>query len=296
MEFIKTFENNSDYVSYRDGGKYEMPNVSLSRDTKKVHYNLYANNHEYVDLGLPSGTLWATMNVGASSSGETGFYFQWGDTSGYTADQVGTGMEVVGKDSVTPAKVSKSMASTSSITTGGAGTGGITIPGGAGTGGITIPGSGESYNKKPFNWSDYKWYLSGSGNTISFKKYTVTGATLDLEDDAAYVNWGGDWHIPTPDQIQELIDNTIAVWTASNGVSGMTFTSSNGKSIFIPAAGWARGGSVNSSGKGATLWSSMLSMNEIIFGQYLNFSSSGIPSLRNDVDRYIGLSIRCVIG
>ena len=51
MEFIKTFENNSDYVSYRDGGKYEMPNVSLSRDTKKVHYNLYANNHEYVDLG-----------------------------------------------------------------------------------------------------------------------------------------------------------------------------------------------------------------------------------------------------
>lgn len=36
--------------------------------------------HEYVDLGLPSGTLWATMNVGASSPHDTGYYFAWGET------------------------------------------------------------------------------------------------------------------------------------------------------------------------------------------------------------------------
>lgn len=36
--------------------------------------------HEYVDLGLPSGTLWATCNVGASSPYETGLYFAWGET------------------------------------------------------------------------------------------------------------------------------------------------------------------------------------------------------------------------
>ena len=47
--------------------------------------------HDYVDLGLPSGTKWATMNVGANSVTDKGFYFQWGDTQGYTADQVGTG-------------------------------------------------------------------------------------------------------------------------------------------------------------------------------------------------------------
>ena len=39
------------------------------------------NGHEYVDLGLPSGTLWATCNVGAKSPEEYGDYFAWGETS-----------------------------------------------------------------------------------------------------------------------------------------------------------------------------------------------------------------------
>ena len=38
------------------------------------------NGHEYVDLGLPSGTLWATCNVGATSPEEYGDYFAWGET------------------------------------------------------------------------------------------------------------------------------------------------------------------------------------------------------------------------
>ena len=42
-------------------------------------------NHEYVDLGLPSGTLWATCNVGASSPEEYGDYFAWGETTGYNS-------------------------------------------------------------------------------------------------------------------------------------------------------------------------------------------------------------------
>ena len=44
--------------------------------------------HEYVEIG---GVKWATMNVGANSVTDTGLYFQWGDTQGYTADQVGSG-------------------------------------------------------------------------------------------------------------------------------------------------------------------------------------------------------------
>ena len=39
-----------------------------------------ANGHEYVDLGLPSGTLWATCNVGADSPEDYGDYFAWGET------------------------------------------------------------------------------------------------------------------------------------------------------------------------------------------------------------------------
>ena len=41
-------------------------------------------NHEYVDLGLPSGTLWATMNVGASTVEDCGYKFAWGETTSRT--------------------------------------------------------------------------------------------------------------------------------------------------------------------------------------------------------------------
>ncbi len=39
--------------------------------------------HRYVDLGLPSGTLWATCNVGAENPEDLGDYFAWGEASGY---------------------------------------------------------------------------------------------------------------------------------------------------------------------------------------------------------------------
>lgn len=42
--------------------------------------NTYINGHEYVDLGLPSGTKWATCNVGASKPEEYGGYYAWGET------------------------------------------------------------------------------------------------------------------------------------------------------------------------------------------------------------------------
>ena len=38
------------------------------------------STHEYVDLGLPSGTLWAAMNIGAASPESYGYYFAWGET------------------------------------------------------------------------------------------------------------------------------------------------------------------------------------------------------------------------
>ena len=49
------------------------------------------NGHEYVDLGLPSGILWATCNVGATSPEQTGLYFAFGETMGYSAEQVKKG-------------------------------------------------------------------------------------------------------------------------------------------------------------------------------------------------------------
>ena len=41
------------------------------------------NGYEYVDLGLPSGTMWATCNVGATKPEDEGLLFQFGRVDGY---------------------------------------------------------------------------------------------------------------------------------------------------------------------------------------------------------------------
>lgn len=46
------------------------------------------NGYEYVDLGLPSGTLWAKYNIGSKSIADPGLYFAWGETIGYTPEQI----------------------------------------------------------------------------------------------------------------------------------------------------------------------------------------------------------------
>ena len=94
MKYLKTFKQHSDYQTYIDGLNAELPNVSLCKKEYDVHYNPIPdpyNGHDYVDFGLPSGTKWATMNVGANSITDGGLYFQWGDLLGYTSDQVGSG-------------------------------------------------------------------------------------------------------------------------------------------------------------------------------------------------------------
>ena len=202
--------------------------------------------YEAVDLGLPSGTKWASQNVGARKPSDAGLYFQWGDVSGYTADQVGTGK-----------------------------------------------------GKKKFSsdYSDYKWYLSGdSYHNVAFTKYTTQGATLELEDDAAHVNMGGSWHIPTPTQIDELIYNTTTAYTTSDGVQGLAFTSKkdNSKSIFIPAAGYVDNGPIDSIGIYISIWLSMLDTNDVYNGKAFQFAFGYI--ITPSIERYYGMSIRGVIG
>ena len=48
----------------------------------------FYNGHEYVEIG---GIKWATCNVGATKPTDSGLYFQWGETQGYTAEQVRNG-------------------------------------------------------------------------------------------------------------------------------------------------------------------------------------------------------------
>ena len=46
-----------------------------------AQFAISQTEHDYVDLGLPSGTLWATCNVGANAPEEYGDYFAWGETA-----------------------------------------------------------------------------------------------------------------------------------------------------------------------------------------------------------------------
>ena len=224
--------------------KYDNMFNNCPATPKPSWYKEFNNNgFEYVDLGLPSGTLWATQNVGASKPSDYGLFFQWGDTSGYTANQVGNGE-----------------------------------------------------GQKKFDWADYKWNPSGDGKTFTKYNKTDNKKVLELEDDAAHVHMGGTWHMPTPEQIDELTANTTSTWTAQDGVNGRLFTSKkdSSKSIFIPAAGDAWDGSVSDRGMFGYVWSSMLSSSNADSGQGLGVVSVHVDLYGNY--RGKGFSVRGVLG
>ena len=78
-KFITNFDTTAELAAFSATTDFGRPHVPLTEDDSKVHYfeDPY-NGHEYVDLGLPSGTKWATMNVGASSETDYGNYYEYG--------------------------------------------------------------------------------------------------------------------------------------------------------------------------------------------------------------------------
>ena len=88
MKNLNIFSLISEYDSAKSGGLLNKPNVSFVNEDSSVRYlvDLTHNGYEYVDLGL--SVKWATCNVGATSPEQTGLYFAWGETTGYTAEQV----------------------------------------------------------------------------------------------------------------------------------------------------------------------------------------------------------------
>lgn len=69
-----------------------IPEDELQRhiNVAKRHFNeVRSHNYKLIDLGLPSGTLWMDRNIGATSPTDSGLYFAWGETQGYSSDEVG---------------------------------------------------------------------------------------------------------------------------------------------------------------------------------------------------------------
>ena len=179
-----------------------------------------------VNLGLPSGLKWAAGNIGADNPEDYGLYFAWGETTGYTAEQVKSGVR-----------------------------------------------------------------------KFDSASYTASAISTDLkpEQDAAHVNLGGNWRMPTKAEFQELIDNCNVTWTNDyngTGIKGRIFTSKvNGKSVFFPAAGYCYNSSVDDVGSYDYYWSASR------YSSYYAWSlsdSSGSMDLKYDEFRYYGYSVRGV--
>ena len=108
---------------------------------------------------------------------------------------------------------------------------------------------GETEPKTDYSWETYKW-CNGSETTLTkycnnseygYNGYTDYKYVLDLEDDVAHVKWGGNWRMPTREEIEELTSNCSWRRESVGDVDGFRVTGPSGNSIFIPAAGYYSG-------------------------------------------------------
>jgi len=155
---------------------------------------------------------------------------------------------------------------------------------------------GETEPKGDYSWSTYKWC---NGSSSSLTKYntdsscgTVDNKTvLASEDDAAHVNWGGDWRMPTDAEWTELRTNCTWTWTTQNGVNGRLVTGPNGNSIFLPAAGVRIGTYLSDAGSCGLYWSSSLNAGSPNGAWNVSFDSDNV--LRGNYGyRDLGQSVR----
>lgn len=160
---------------------------------------------------------------------------------------------------------------------------------------------GETSPKSYYSWETYKYSCSSykkltkycNNSNYGYNGYTDNKATLDLIDDAAHVNWGGAWRMPTYNDWNELINNCAWTWTTLNGVKGYKVTSmSNGNSIFLPFAGCRDGMPVDGAGSYGYYWSCSLD-SSCPLGAYCLELGPGF-GWYYDYSRYSGRSVRAV--
>ena len=158
---------------------------------------------------------------------------------------------------------------------------------------------GETSPKDKYEWDNYRFRTRGnSWDNVKFSKYvkdskhgSVDNQTmLSLADDAARQNWGGNWRMPTYDELQEIWDKCEWKWSEQNGIKGYSVTSKvNGKSIFFPAAGYNNYSSTV--GNEVNLWCSTLK-DDINVWCISNFSGTFRV---DDLFRCFGFSVRPVL-
>lgn len=99
---------------------------------------------------------------------------------------------------------------------------------------------GETKPKEYYSWETYAWSRAKTEYLIKYS-HSDRKTQLVPADDAAHMNWGGDWRMPTVDEYEELInpDNCTWEWTSMDGMNGYKVTSKKtGNSIFLPITGF----------------------------------------------------------
>ena len=118
---------------------------------------------------------------------------------------------------------------------------------------------GETGMKDDYTWGSYQH--GTSANDLTKYSYTDNGIILEAEDDAAAVSWGGAWRMPTGVEWEELCHrcNCTWEWTGVENTPGYRVTSKKpgytDRSIFLPAAGYYRGCSIDGAEKSGYYWS-----------------------------------------
>ena len=154
---------------------------------------------------------------------------------------------------------------------------------------------GETTEKNVYSWG---WYLCkesecGTWADPFIKNYQSAGTyILGPAYDAAHIQWGGRWRMPTQDDLNELKENCSCEKTTVNGVSGYRYTGWNGNSIFLPDGQIKNGPNLTSNTFMCAYWTS--------FCMYYSFSTAQQASAfapngnLYKIDRAYGLAIRPV--
>ena len=161
---------------------------------------------------------------------------------------------------------------------------------------------GETEPKEIYNWSTYK-HCNGSETTLT--KYNTKSSygtvdnktTLSAIDDAATVNWGGSWRMPTYEEFHELIEQCTWYPATQNGIDGcLMISKSNGNSIFLPFAGDYSYNSHDWERIIGHYWSSSLrtvDLDDSRYAWYMSVASHGVGLIAWN-DRTMGLPVRPV--
>ena len=152
---------------------------------------------------------------------------------------------------------------------------------------------GEVENKEEFTWCNYKWTNECQ---VSPTKYVGEPAqTLEPEDDAAHVLWGGSWRMPTENDMKELFTKCSNKFVIQNGVQGLLVTGNNGNTIFLPFVGYKQGTELKKANEQAYWWTSTkprgYDQQAIYFGSQHDQGRTYVSGRSN---RFFGFNIRAV--